>query len=226
MPCSVNFWLTEPVEERFIRVPRTARFHTMGNARSAAEIWVVLHGYGQLARFFIRPFVGLETGRFIAAPEALSRFYTDEAHTRVGATWMTREDREHEMADQVEYLDHLVQRLLAECGKPVPVNVLGFSQGVATACRWAVRGKTTFAKAVLWSGTMPPELKPDELKRAFGKTELTLVHGTSDAVTKEDVLLRNQQTMRESALKQRTIQFAGGHQLDRITLVRVMGTEF
>jgi predicted esterase len=139
---------------------------------------------------------------------------------------MTREDREHEMADQVEYLDHLVQRLLAECGKPVPVNVLGFSQGVATACRWAVRGKTKFAKAVLWSGTMPPELKPDELKRAFGKTELTLVHGTSDAVTKEDVLLRNQQTMRESALKQRTIQFAGGHQLDRITLVRVMGTEF
>jgi predicted esterase len=140
---------------------------------------------GSWRYFFIRPFVGLETGRFIAAPEALSRFYTDEAHTRVGATWMTREDREHEMADQVEYLDHLVQRLLAECGKPVPVNVLGFSQGVATACRWAVRGKTTFAKAVLWSGTMPPELKPDELKRAFGKTELTLVHGTSDAVTKE-----------------------------------------
>ncbi|MFZ1616773.1 MAG: hypothetical protein WAT41_05440 [Flavobacteriales bacterium] len=210
------------MEEQSLIVQRTARFHTLGSANSASQLWVVLHGYGQLARFFLRPFVGLETGKLIAAPEALSRFYTDEAHTRVGATWMTREDREHEVEDQVAYLDRLVDRLLADCGKDVTVNVLGFSQGVATACRWAVRGKTTFARVVLWSGTMPPELGRSEFQSAFGAADVILVHGTSDNITKEDVYTRNQRILGECGINYLSIPFNGGHQLDRLILKSVM----
>ena len=210
------------MEEHSLIVQRTARFHTLGNAGTASQLWVVLHGYGQLARFFLRPFVGLETGNLIAAPEALSRFYTDEAHSRVGATWMTREDREHEMADQVAYLDLLLDRLLADLGKDVAVNVLGFSQWVATACRWAVRGKTTFARVVLWSGTMPPEFGRSELQSAFGAADVILVHGTLDNITKEDIYMRNQRKLGECGINYLSMPFNGGHQLDRLILKSVM----
>ena len=50
------------------------------------EIWFVVHGYGQLAEYFIRHFRGLDDGtRYIVAPEGLSRFYVKE-WTRVGAS--------------------------------------------------------------------------------------------------------------------------------------------
>lgn len=158
----------------------------------------------------------------IAAPEGLSRFYTDPDHTRVGATWMTREDREHEIADQAEYLDRLVAHLIAGSGGAMRVNVLGFSQGVATACRWAVRGKTRFGKLVLWSGAIPPDIAPQEFRGALPKTNVVLVHGERDELTREDVLIRNETTLRDSGVAHRSVRFAGGHQLDRLVLERIM----
>ena len=96
-----------------ITTARTARCHTAGPEDGPArEVWLVCHGYGQLASRFIRHFAPLADGtRLIVVPEALSRFYLDHpakagsTHARVGASWMTREDREAEIADQVEYLD-------------------------------------------------------------------------------------------------------------------------
>jgi len=139
----VNSWVIErTVVEHHITVPRTARYHALGDAATASEIWIVLHGYGHLARYFLRKFEGLEEGRLIVAPEGLSRFYLDDGHTRVGATWMTREDRELEIADQLTYLDQLTEHLRAGSRADIRLNVLGFSQGVATACRWAAIGRT------------------------------------------------------------------------------------
>ena len=113
------------MEEHHLSTPRTARYHTLGDPASATHIWIVLHGYGQLARYFLRPFEGLETGQLIAAPEGLSRFYSDIAHTRVGATWMTREDRDHEIIDQAIYLDRLAVHLQQQCPPGTPLSVLG-----------------------------------------------------------------------------------------------------
>src|ERR671913_1620 len=89
-------------------VPRTARYYTLGPTHGfPRELWIVCHGYGQLASRFVSQFAALDDGtRLIVAPEALSRFYLDpipkrrnEASPRVGASWMTREDRESEIAD-------------------------------------------------------------------------------------------------------------------------------
>ena len=98
------------MEERFIRVERTARFHVLGDIRTCRELWVVVHGYGQLGRYFLNNFTGMEEGRCIVAPEGLSRFYLDAEHSRVGATWMTREDRLHEIEDHIAYLDRLTAK--------------------------------------------------------------------------------------------------------------------
>ncbi|MBP6572827.1 MAG: hypothetical protein KA230_00095 [Flavobacteriales bacterium] len=209
--------------EHHMRVGRTARYHMLGEPASAKELWVVLHGYGQLARYFLHNFDGLEDGRCIVAPEGLSRFYLDGTFSRVGATWMTREDRENEIADHVAYLDELCAEIRKACPSAARLTALGFSQGVATLCRWAMLGSTRIDRLIIWGGSMPPELDPTDLSRRWNAKVLDLVHGTDDPVVKAEVLQRNAGLLRSAGLHFSTHNFKGGHALDRFTLERLMG---
>ncbi len=218
----MNYLHTDRVEEHHLSTPRTARYHTVGDPASAKHIWIVLHGYDQLARYFLRPFEGLETDRLIAAPEGLSRFYSDIAHTRVGATWMTREDRDHEIMDQTAYLDRLADHLQQQCQPGTPLSVLGFSQGVATACRWALSSKVTMERLVLWGGTIPPEPDATALREKLNGMKVELVHGEQDRLVKEQALLHNGSRLREAGIDHQIIRFTGGHELERLTLKRIL----
>ena len=65
------------VQEHHLTVTRTARYFTLGQPGPALrEVWVVCHGYGQLAEPFLAHFAEVTSpARLIVAPEALSRFY-------------------------------------------------------------------------------------------------------------------------------------------------------
>ncbi len=110
-----------PVSEGRIEVLRTARFFQLGAlSAETSQVWFVCHGYRQLAGRFVRRFAAAcAKGAVVVAPEALSRFYVDPAPgahgtaSRVGASWMTRSDREAEIRDYVAYLDALASRVLA-----------------------------------------------------------------------------------------------------------------
>lgn len=210
------------MEEHHLSTPRTARYHTLGDPASAKHIWIVLHGYGQLARYFLRSFEDLETDRLIAAPEGLSRFYSDIAHTRVGATWMTREDRDHEILDQAAYLDRLAEHLRQQCPPGTPLSVLGFSQGVATGCRWALETKHKLEGLVMWGGTIPPEPSAADLREKWQEIKMVLVHGEQDRLVNEEAFLSNGSRLQAAGLANTTVRFTGGHELDRITLRQVM----
>ncbi|RZK92309.1 MAG: phospholipase, partial [Hymenobacter sp.] len=106
--------------EHHLTISRTARYQQLGEFSAATrQLWLVAHGYGQLAEYFMRHFNsvhGLDpTGTVIVAPEALSRFYISGTSGRVGASWMTTADRLVEIADQAAYLDALLAHLLAAC---------------------------------------------------------------------------------------------------------------
>lgn len=207
------------MEERHLPVQRMARYHVLGHAANARSVWIVVHGYGQLARFFLNAFEGLSNDRLIVAPEGLSRFYTDASHQRVGATWMTREDRDLEIADHIAYLDALYATIRMEAGDR-PLHVLGFSQGVATVARWLVHGRTKAEQAVLWGGALPPELTHAQLRNGFGHCRVDLVHGTLDQLVPETVLRSNEERLSRVAHQQRTHLFPGGHSLDPVILRR------
>jgi predicted esterase len=210
------------MEEHHITVPRGARYHTLGNAAKAKEIWIVLHGYGQLARYFLRAFEGLEQERFIVAPEALSRFYLDDAHTRVGATWMTREDREQEIVDQLAHLDALAAYVSGACAPGVPISALGFSQGVSTLARWSVLGSTNLHRVAFWGGSLPPELSAPDMHARWSRSRIDLVHGEQDRIVNADSLSRSEAQLLAAGVPYRVLRFNGGHELDRLTLSRVL----
>ena len=216
------------MEERSIRVERTARYHLLGSpGADVRRLWVVLHGYGQLAASLLRRCEALAgPGTLVAAPEALSRFYlastspADHAQAKVGASWMTREARESEIADQVAYLDRLHAELMKECGaRRLETRVLGFSQGVATAVRWALLGTTPPpAQLLLWAGHLPPETWTDSARERLAETELVFAAGDADPYVGPDELARTVERARGFGFRARAHGFAGGHAITAAAL--------
>ena len=207
-----------------LRVQRTARFYALGGSSLAPRtIWFVIHGYGQLAGDFVRYFADLANDEtLIVAPEALNRFYLvspDKTPARdrpVGATWMTREDRDSEIADYVEYLDALYDEIVGDAPRAdLRVNVIGFSQGSATATRWITHGRAPVHRLVLWGGLMPPETNLGHGAAALRDVPLTLVLGSRDQYVNEAMLGAEQARLDAAKIPYDVIRFEGGHAINR-----------
>lgn len=198
--------------------------HALG--AGVTDLWIVCHGYGQLAAQFLQPFAVLATStRCLVAPEALSRFYLDRSSTaadpppRVGATWMTREDRDHEIQDQVAYLDALHERCRPQSVAPrVRVRVLGFSQGVATVSRWLAYGRVRADELILWAGAFPPDIDLASFADRVRDTSVVLVVGTRDELASWTAADTQLERLAAAGIRARLLTFDGGHRLDDRTL--------
>jgi len=206
----------DPAYARF-EIRRQVRYVSLGSAE-APEVWIALHGYGQLADAFARPFRALAgPHRRVLLPEAPSRFYLDEAYRRIGASWMTREDREAEIVDVVAYLDALVAHTVPPgsrlCG-------LGFSQGAAALARWAALGRTPLARMVLWGAGLPDDLDLDaHYPRLPG---LMLVVGDADSFITPERMAAQEERLRAAALPFELVRYAGGHRVEEAVLRQVI----
>ena len=211
---------SSPLREVAIEVPRTARYYVVGGGDAPPEeVWVVLHGYGQLAGRFVTHFAPLAgPTRMIVAPEALSRFYVEggartHAAARVGATWMTREDRVNEIADQRRYLDRVVSSALEPWPGAAPrLVVAGFSQGAATAVRWALAGERRAHDIIAWAGTLPHELDGERAAQLAGR--LTILAGLHDEITPPDRIREELTRLESLGLTVPVRWYEGGHRID------------
>ena len=140
--------------------------------------------------------------------------------TVVGATWMTREDREQDIADNVDYLDTLVGEVLAR-NATARLRVLGFSQGSATVLRWAVRGVRIPQQLILWAGEVPTDVDWTMGARKLAHTRIDVVRGNRDEVTSQAGLEKNLRTLAEAGLGYQQHDFSGGHHLDDALLARL-----
>jgi predicted esterase len=214
-----------------LRVQRTARFYTLGGeSPERRSIWFVLHGYGQLAGEFVRYFSDIAgPDALIVAPEALNRFYlvsVDKTPARdrpVGATWMTREDRASDIADYVEYLDVLYDEVVGtDASSDVGINVIGFSQGAATATRWITHSSRRLDRLILWGGLLPPETEVAP-GQALRRARLTFVVGNRDQYVTDASLAGERARLDTAELPYDVIQFEGGHAINRAVFPQLLG---
>jgi predicted esterase len=210
------------VHTQRISVERTARVAMLGTPARARRWWIVLHGYGQRAEDFLGAFRPVATTeRCIVAPEGLSRFYVDamEEHRRVGASWMTRDAREDEIADYVRYLDALWSQLTDDASSPPEhLTVLGFSQGAATASRWCTYGAAPIDRLVLWAGDLAHDVDLTEHAASWAGWDLAVVWGDEDPYLSDDRKQALLQRLASHNLSAEVHTFAGAHRLDRAVL--------
>lgn len=209
------------LETHQILTQRTARYFTLRGDGPIRRIWILLHGHAMLAERFLgylNSMAGAAT--LLVAPEALSRFYLgtrlDGGHDQqVGATWMTKEERAAEIADNTAYLDRLMQEVTPPEYPRVPVAVLGFSQGVATVARWLAHGTLQPRLLVCWGAPAPADAPLEAVAALCGAVRL--VAGSDDPIVPAGLFERTAEKLLSIGVDADAIRFPGGHVLHAAT---------
>lgn len=212
------------MQKHQISIQKTAQYVTIGTLNEHTEnVWFVIHGYGQLAEHFIKKFKVLDDGKtVIIAPEALSRFYLNGFTGRVGATWMTRHERDFEILDYINYLNLLYNTVFKDTDiSKLKIHILGFSQGTSTVARWCMNEAIKYDKLILWAGYFgngiadviePIKLTEKEIIVCYGKTDEFLV--------KIDIE-QYENDIQQVIPQVQIYTFEGGHTIDEELLLKI-----
>lgn len=193
------------------------------------SVWFVLHGYGQLAQYFIPKFKTLtEHNICVIAPEGLSHYYMEDAvsrsksgSTRVGASWMTRENRLLDIENYMTYLDS-VFNLEIGMHKNLNITLLGFSQGAATASRWALSSSIYFNRLILWAGILPTDMNFEKGKELLKDKEFITVYGKNDPFLTESRFGEMKTLSDKLGISPAPIVFDGVHEIHEPTLLALV----
>ena len=173
-----------------------------------SRLLLAFHGYGQRAESMIdalESVPGIEQWT-IASIQALHPFYGRKEE--VVASWMTREDREMAIAENVEYVDDATVALQRERRADVIVCV-GFSQGAAMAWRAGVLGRRQADGVVALAGDIPPELREADAD----KFPIALVAGgTKDEWYTAEKMEADLQLLADKGAPHGSVRFEGGHE--------------
>ena len=132
------------------------------DAPGPAPLLVGFHGYGEHAERHLAELdriPGAERWTRVSV-QALHRHYSESRRHVVGS-WMTRQDRELAIADNVAYVRDVVSAVRSAYDTCGPLVYCGFSQGVAMAYRAGLRAGHPCRGVIALAGDVPPELQAD-----------------------------------------------------------------
>jgi predicted esterase len=177
---------------------------------AASPPWPVMvgfHGYGEDAADHLRELVRIPSADewLLVSVQALHPFYT-RSDDRVVASWMTRLDREHAIADNVAYVGGVLHDVRRRHPTMAPLVFCGFSQGGAMAYRAAAHFRAD--GLVVLAADVPPDV-------AAGPTAPlppTLIgRGAQDKWYTEAKQARDRQTLEALGVHAEVCVFDDGH---------------
>ncbi len=199
-----------------LKVEKTARISIIGNTEVALDdLYIVCHGYGQSSEYFIKKFEGiLNPKTLIVAPEGLHRYYLNGASGRVGASWMTSEERETDINDYINYLDKVYHFMMDKLVfLPKRITVIGFSQGGATVARWVAKTKFKVDNLILWAAVFPPDMDWTKDIANLRQKRILLVVGDEDEYLGKEDITKQKDFFKELDLEAEIITFKGKHEI-------------
>ncbi len=199
--------------QHHIPISIKASYYTLNKLTEDTErVWLVFHGYGQLAEYFIKKFEGLDPKKnFIIAPQGLSKYYLDGVYGRVGASWMTKEDRLTEIENQYAYIDAVLKQFDFSDKELI---YFGFSQGTATMGRYAAHAKIPFSKMIIWAGTFPPDTDPQDWRYLTGKEGIHYYTSKEDIYFKDEMIPKQNEVVKTALEREPELHwYDGGHRV-------------
>lgn len=197
--------------ERTIAVGTHGRYLVAPAAAAApAPLLVGFHGYGegadvQLER--MRRIPGADRWLLVSI-QGLHRFYQRRAN-EVVASWMTRQDRDLAIADNLTYVESVIDAVSHEHAHPPRLVLAGFSQGVAMMFRAAIAASRAVDGVIAVGGDVPPEVDAVALARV---RRALVCRGTGDEWYTDKIFQKDVERLREADVAVRPLEFAGGHE--------------
>ncbi len=204
------------MQEYHLPTIKTARYYVLGEpSYRTRKLWIVCHGYAQLAKEFLEVFSGFENDEtLIVAPEGISRFYKQGFYGGIGASWMTKEDRDYEIKDYLIFINNVYQKIVSQVNpQKLSVNLLGFSQGAATAFRAFIDNKFKVDNLILWAGSPPHDVDYKKARLLSVSTNIKIFFGSEDKLINKEKMVNTIKLLDESKLKYELITYNGGHEI-------------
>jgi predicted esterase len=197
--------------ERVIAAGTHGRYliDTPGSA-GPAPILVGFHGYGEGAEAQLermRRIPGAERWLLVSI-QGLHRFYQRRAN-QVVASWMTRQDRDLAIADNLAYVAAVMDAVAGDYPGAPRLVFSGFSQGVAMTFRAAAAMPRPIDGVIAAGGDVPPEIDAAALRRV-GRA--LVCHGTADEWYTQSIFDRDVERLRTAGVEVTPIDFTGGHE--------------
>ena len=137
-----------------------------------------------------------------ASVQALHPFYARNEQLIV-ASWMTRMDREHAIADNIDF----VRSVIADIGLRHPLVFVGFSQGAAMAYRAAAHIRCD--GLIILGGDLPPDVAAQDSVQLAPK--ILIGRGKEDDWFSDEKLKKDLSFLR-SVAEVTTCVYEGGHE--------------
>ena len=168
---------------------------------------VGFHGYQENAVITLKVLREIANGRPIGlvSVQGLHRFYSRT--NDVIASWMTSQDRELAIADNVAYVATVMTAVAEEFGITRPLIYAGFSQGVAMAYRAAALAQRPCDGVIALAGDLPPDVAP----LAGSLPPVLLGRGTEDKWYTAEKAEKDLAVLRPAGAKVSEHVFEGGH---------------
>jgi predicted esterase len=175
----------------------------------SSSLLVGFHGYGESADDQLRRLAAIPgtDDWMLVSIQGLYRFY-ERRTEKVVASWMTRQDRELAIADNMMYVSRVLKQVL-DGGTAGVMVFAGFSQGVAMAFRAAVSAAAPRRYVIAVGGDVPPELGPAELRQL---SSVLMCRGAGDEFYAPEAFAADVQRLQAAAVAVQARAVAGGHE--------------
>ena len=194
-----------------IETPMHGRVLVADSSESPARGTIVgFHGYGQSADTILEELQripGADAWRLVSV-QALNRFYTRN-DASVVANWMTRQDRDAAIADNIEYVNRAVDAAVGN--ESSALVYLGFSQGASMAARAAAHGKRRPSGLVILGGDIPADVRQIESGNRFSTLPVLVGVGSGDTWYQK-LVDADLQFLRDRGVSPHVVRFDGGHE--------------
>jgi len=173
------------------------------------RLLVGFHGYAQSAEDMLSELElipGSEQWTLVSV-QALHRFYLRRME-KVVASWMTRQNRDDAIADNIVYVDRVLETILDGAHK-APLVFVGFSQGVGMAYRAAVLGQHRPLYLISIGGDVPPEVKTIA---AENFPPILIAGGADDALYTASHLEADEAFLCGHGVSTQVFRYPGGHE--------------
>jgi predicted esterase len=196
-------------KERLAETITHGRYLVNEGARGA-PLLTGFHGQGESAemQFDRLKSIAGEDSWIVVSIQGLHRFYRGRS-TDVVASWMTRQDREVSIADNIRYTVKVIDSVAKEYSANSSRVMAGFSQGVSMAFRCAAGSGQVVDGVIALGGDIPPELDASALSRI---RTVFLARGTRDEWYSAQKMTDDERRLREAGVRVQVFSFDAGHE--------------
>jgi predicted esterase len=175
-----------------------------------APLLIGFHGYAEDAEAQLERLRAIpESHRWLLVSiQALHPFYRPRSNA-IGASWMTRQDRDLAIADNIAYVTTTLEAVTTAWSTLPKLVFAGFSQGVAMAFRAAANTPHVHTAVIAVGGDVPPELDPLALHNI---SATLLIRGINDTLYTKEQFAADEKRFEQSSRKVRALECNAAHE--------------